>query len=172
MSLPCADACICAAATKTPSKNTKPVSRTNSLSALFLTSRITRIFQVRLFVLMIFSPFANFSTPGQQPRIKTKEKGDEINWFGVKVGAEGPSATPGAGLPAGVGVGGAGGAGVGKYLQLAQPTGQSQPKAQAPTAPPKFTQTPAQTLKRGSGAVDPGEAKKRKTTGFGDFAGW
>ncbi|KAG6911523.1 hypothetical protein DXG01_011825 [Tephrocybe rancida] len=67
-----------------------------------------------------------------------KKEGDQINWFGVKVGAEGAATAddePGGG--------------VGKYLNLKRP----------------------QSALVTSAGVDDSSRKKRKT-GFGDFAGW
>ncbi|KAG6841924.1 hypothetical protein C0991_005104 [Blastosporella zonata] len=73
----------------------------------------------------------------QSNKASSEKKGDEINWFGVKVGEEKVTAAEE----------GAGG-GVGKYLNLKRPQG---------------------ALAASAGAD---ESKKKRKTGFGDFAGW
>lgn len=81
-----------------------------------------------------------------QAKVAEKKEGDDINWFGEKVGAAhtiiGSSAATGAV-----------GKGVGKYLNAA-----------------KRPLEGASALSSGNGVGEPGQ-KKRKT-GFGEFEGW
>ena len=79
---------------------------------------------------------------GQVAEAKAEKKGDDVNWFGVKIGAE--KAAMGAG----------GGGGVGKYLNLG--AGASAPKR--PLASVAVSDAP--------------EPPKKRKIGFGSFEGW
>ncbi|KAI0687757.1 cyclophilin-like protein [Cytidiella melzeri] len=116
---------------------------------------------VRISEVVIYQdPFEEYKTRQQNKRAKKaeaeenarhrqvvveKKEEDELNWFGVKLGTEKSAG------------GGAVGGGVGKYLQVGASAAVVAPKRPAPSA-----------------AVSdvPGEAKKRRKVGFGEFEGW
>jgi len=78
------------------------------------------------------------------PKVNEKKEGDDVNWFGTKVGLESK------------GLGGGGGGGVGKYLSTA---GTKRPAVEPPSRPVDDI-----------GISD--ETKKKRKVGFGNFEGW
>jgi peptidyl-prolyl cis-trans isomerase-like 2 len=132
----------------------KPV-RITEVVMYVLASRPTLVVDIYC-TLSFQDPFEEYKTRQEKKRAKKaeaeqnarhgqtieKKDDDELNWFGVKLGAE---------KAAGV----AGGGGVGKYLQVGAAT--SAPKRPAPAAT--------------TGEI-PDESKKKRKVGFGDFAGW
>lgn len=71
-----------------------------------------------------------------------KKEGDDVNWFGVKLGID---------SPAGAGANGSGTGGVGKYLNLKRPL---------------------ETTTSNKGAVEDDDGKKKRKIGFGNFESW
>lgn len=73
---------------------------------------------------------------------KQEKEGEDVNWFGVKLGLDKPAANGTNGSRAG---------GVGKYLNLKRPLESAAP---------------------GQGSVEDEEGKKKRKVGFGNFDSW
>lgn len=121
------------------------------LSSMIVANQIPRSYQ---------DPFEEYKTRQERKRarkaeaeedartgrvVETKKDGDDINWFGVKVGMEKSV------------VGANGGGGVGKYLNTAR-------VANAPL------KRPVETVPDVPGV--PEVTKKKRKIGFGSFEGW